>query len=367
MLSNNTTKNEYLENFKKIGRLKIPLEAPKKWVQFKDKAFSIKSYKTYDIEPNYFFTNPIPWKIGEKAHTPVMDQLFREWVGEEHTQTLYELISYCCYQNYPIQLLFCLWGNGRNGKSQFLRILDKFIGKQNRTTTELDLLNSNRFESFKLYKKLVCLIGETNFGILNNTSLIKRLTGGDPINFEKKNKDPFDDYNYAKMIIASNSLPTSEDTSDGFYRRWLIIDFPNEYEDIGKEIWETVPEEEYENLAKKVTLILPELLERGTFTNQGNIEHRKKKYVSVSNPLSLFVKEECVIRNDLYITYGLFYNKYVQYLSKHKRRIVNRREFINAMELEGFFIQKTTKDGESDRFFVGIDIQKESFVEEESI
>jgi len=81
------------------------------------------------------------------------------------------------------------------------------------------------------------------------------LTGGDKIGFEKKNKDPFDDYNYAKMIIASNSLPISQDTSDGFYRRWLIVDFPNEFEE-GIDILGTIPEQEYNNLALKITKIV---------------------------------------------------------------------------------------------------------------
>ena len=84
----------------------------------------------------------------------------------------------------------------------------------------------SRFESFKLYKKLVCTMGETNFNVLNKTSLLKKLTGQDLIGFEFKNKKPFDDYNYAKIMIASNSLPVSSDTSEGFYRRWMILDFP---------------------------------------------------------------------------------------------------------------------------------------------
>jgi putative DNA primase/helicase len=70
---------------------------------------------------------------------------------------------------------------------------------------------------------------ETNFNLLTSTNLLKRLVGGDLIGFEKKGKDPFDDYNYAKIMINSNSMPMSQDESDGFYRRWLIIDFPNEF------------------------------------------------------------------------------------------------------------------------------------------
>ncbi|KKM61413.1 hypothetical protein LCGC14_1532040, partial [marine sediment metagenome] len=236
-------RKNHLTAIKWVGRENKPEESPKRWIQFKDKAFSLRSGKLYDVKPNYFFTNPIPWSMGENDKTPTMDKLFEEWVGKKYVPTLYELVAYCCYQDYPIQVLFCLYGIGRNGKSCFFRLLTKFLGAENICSTELDLLvgqSSSRFEKAKLYKKLVCQMGETNFGILQKSSILKKLTGGDLIGFEMKNKSPFDDYSYSKILIASNSLPSSEDTSEGFYRRWIIIDFPNQFPE-GKDIIDTVP------------------------------------------------------------------------------------------------------------------------------
>ena len=89
-----------------VGREKRPDDAPKKWIQFKDKAFSLKSKSMYDITHDFFFTNPIPWEIGENEETPTMDKLFKEWVGEKYLPTLYEILAYCCYSDYPIQVLF---------------------------------------------------------------------------------------------------------------------------------------------------------------------------------------------------------------------------------------------------------------------
>ena len=105
-----------------------------------------------------------------------LDDLSVGRVGKDYVDTLYEIMAYCCYSWYPIQLLFCFVGTGRNGKSQFLKILEKFVGGTNTTTTELDLLMSNRFETFKLYKKLVALMGETDYTILNKSSMLKKIT-----------------------------------------------------------------------------------------------------------------------------------------------------------------------------------------------
>ena len=185
-------------------------------------------------------------------------------------------------------------------------------------------------------------MGETNFGILTSTSILKKLVGGDIIGFEKKGKDPFDEYNYAKILISSNSLPSSSDTSEGFYRRWLIIDFPNQFKE-GKDILKDIPKEEYENLAKKVTEILPKLLNKGSFTNQGDIEERKQKYIMASNPLSLFIKKCCIKTDYSYVSYNELYVSYIKYLKIHKKRRIKMKEFKAALEEEGFWVEKTAK------------------------
>ena len=338
-------RDSYIECFKRVGRKYHPMDAPKRWIQFKDKAFSLRSNNIYDVQPNYFFCNPIPWEISNSCETPVMDKLFVEWVGEKYVKTLYEIIAYCCYSDYPIQTLFCFLGHGRNGKSQFQKLLCKFLGSDNICSTELDQLTSNRFESFKLYKKLACSMGETNFGVLKSTSLIKKLTGGDLIGFEKKNKDPFDDVNYAKIIINSNSLPSSDDTSEGFYRRWLIIDFPNQFKE-GKDIIATIPEQEYDNLAKKVCNIVPLLLDNGSFTNQGDIEERQKRYIDASNPINDFLETYTEIDVLASATYNDMYKAYTLFLRNKKRRTVTRKEFTETLAQEGLFSHKTSRKNE---------------------
>jgi len=337
-----TIKNNYLEAFRRVGRKSIPASAPIKWLQFKNKAFSLESKQTYDVFPNYFFTNPIPHSLGDSEETPVMDKLFRDWVGDAYAPTLYEILAYCCYQSYPIHVIISLIGSGRNGKSQFQILLKRFLGEDNITSTELDMLLENRFETTKLFHKLACIVGETNFDRMQKTSIIKKLTGGDLIGYEFKCKQPFDDVNYCKIIISSNSLPTSHDNTDGFYRRWLIIPFNNEFPE-GKDIVDTIPREEYRNLALKVTRMLPSLLEVGKITNQGSIEDRKRAYITSSNPLPEFIRMHCQEGYLFYEKYAIVYKEYLMFLAKLKRRRVRMREFKEALEDLGFYVEKADK------------------------
>ena len=342
MTVNSKLKMAYMEAFRRVGRKKKPKEAPTKWIQFKSKAYSINSEDIYDVQPNYFFTNPIPWKIGTSTETPTMDKLFKEWVGEERVKTLYEIIAYCCYRDYPLHTIFCMVGTGRNGKSQFQRLMRKFLGIGNVCDTELDDLMNSRFESFSLYKKLMCSMGETNFGTMSKTSKLKKLSGQDLVSFEKKGIQGFGAVNYAKLIINSNSLPSSLDTSDGFYRRWFIIRFPNEFLE-GKDIISTIPDIEYENLAYKVTHILPKLLLDGKFTKQGTIEQRKNMFIMNSNPLPIFLKQYTEKGDGYSVLYGELFAVYVQFLRYFKMRKVTMREFKSSLEDDGYYIEKTSK------------------------
>ncbi len=352
-------KRNYIEALKRIGRKHKPKPAPKKWIQFKDKAISLESGKVYDVTYHYFFTNPIPHEIGKSEDTPVIDKLIKEWVKEDYVQTAYEVIAYCCYSDYPIHLILCLVGCGRNGKSKFQGLINKFIGLDNICSTELDILLDSRFEAFKLFKKLVCSMGETNFNVLSKTSLLKKLTGQDLIGFEYKHKKPFDDVNYAKIIISSNSLPPSTDTSEGFYRRWMILDFPNTFPE-GHDILQTIPEIEYDNLALKVSKILPKLLKKGEFDKQGSIKERTEKYIMASNPLSFFINKHCLKRYDVFMRYSELYVAYCKYLKNNKRRNIGYKEFNDVLSSEGYEIVRTSKkigdEFVSGRFIEGLSL-----------
>ena len=110
---------------------------------------------------------------------------------------------------------------------------------------------------------------------------------------EFKYKKPFDAYNYAKILIATNSLPESNDKSDGFFRRWLIVDFPNIFPE-GRDPLLDIPDSEFPKLCGKAVKLIPSLLARGRFTNEGDIESRRRKYKEKSSPLSEFIREYCV-------------------------------------------------------------------------
>ena len=277
--TNARLKNEMIEGIKQEGRKNKPKDIKKTWIQFKDKIYDIEDDNIIDASPDYFVTNPIPWELhpDKYIHTPTMDKIFEEWVGKKYVQTLYEIIAYCLLPDYPLHRIFCFVGSGMNGKGKFFQLIQKFIGNENICSTELDNLLTSRFEVIRLHKKLICQMGETNFNEMSKTSMLKKLSGNDLIGFEYKRSDLFEDTNYAKIMISTNNLPTTTDKTRGFYRRWMIIDFPNEFSE-KKDILDDIPLEEYNALALKCCHILKDILKNRKFNNEGTIDDRQKRY-----------------------------------------------------------------------------------------
>lgn len=334
---NSKERNEMLEALKQVSRKNPPLEIKDTWIQFNKQIVDINTGEQLVSLPKYFVTNPIPWDLNEEKlfETPIMDKIFCEWVGEENVKQLYEILAYCLMPSYPIHRIFCLIGEGLNGKSKFLDLLRKFVGEDNVCSTELDTLINSRFEVTRLHKKLVCQMGETNFSEISKTSMIKKLSGGDLIGFEYKGKDHFQDKNYAKLIISTNNLPSTTDKTLGFYRRWMIIDFPNRFSE-KKDILSEIPDEEYESLALKSTMILKDLLVNRCFTNEGTLDERKEKYEAKSNFLEQFVKEFVVEDYESHLTSADFYKRFSSWCKENRHREMSDHSVGSGMKKLGF-------------------------------
>jgi len=310
---NGKERQEILQALKQVGRRRKPAETKRTWIAFKNVVVDIETGEKFKPSAEYFFTNPIPHKLGRNAETKNLDKLFKDWVGEEYVKTLYEVIAYCLLKDYPIERIICLLGSGSNGKSCFLKVLRNFLGSENIVSSDLHLLTKSRFETSKLRGKSACLIGETNLQNLDNTQLIKRMTSGkDPIPIEYKNRGLLDYVNYAKLIMATNNLPETTDKTAGWGRRWLIIDFPNTFEK-EVDVLSQIPEEEYENLCLKSITFLIDLLNKRTFHEEGTIKERMEKYEAKSDFLQKFLDDYTKEGVDEWISKNDFRKKFVQW------------------------------------------------------
>jgi putative DNA primase/helicase len=311
------------------------------WVVFRDVIIDVKENRTFPNSFKYFSTNPIPYFFNnsDDTDTPVIDKLFEDWVGnskdkKDWVKTLKQMFSYCMLPSYPIETTFVLHGSGNNGKSTCLNLLSNFIGYNNIVSSDLlALINpNNRFASSKLYKKLVCVMGEVDDTVVKNTGLLKKLVSGkDSINCEFKGKDPLDFINYAKIIMATNNLPMTSDLSDAYFRRFVIIDFDKRFKSNGL-INLSIPEQEYENMARQLIPILKELVSKNEFENEGSIEDKKKRYIQKSNPIQGFMDEYCDLDPNGLIPVFEFFDNLEPYLSARNYKKLSKKAVSQYMK-----------------------------------
>ncbi len=336
-------RTEILNSMKQVGRKHRPIDPKKSWIQFKDKIYDVKTGEHFNASPKYFMTSPIPYNVGKSEETPTLDKYFREWVvaegiqDESYIQTLYEILAYCCLPDKFLQRMFSFVGTGSNGKGVFLSIIEKLVGEDNTCSSELKLLATNNFETSAIYKMLVCFIGEADVYDMKNTGQIKKLSGEDKIRYCFKSKTPFSEQSSTTFLMNTNSLPITPDKSKGFYRRWLIVDFPHEFP-VGKNIVNEIPEEEFENLSKKVIRICKELYEKKSFTNEGDLDTRIKRYEDRSNPLMRFVEDECEEDPEKYESLKDFSKTLNGFLKLNRLRQMTTIKISRALKEEGFSV-----------------------------
>lgn len=320
---------------KQVGRDKAPKNPELHWIQFKDKVLDLKTGETFPATKDYFFLNSIPWKLGNSKDTPNLDKLLSEWVGADKIIVLKEIMASCCVAFNPLDRAFCLIGKGRNGKGMFKRLIIKLIGTNNATSSELNSLITNRFETSKLFGKTMVEVGEIDKSIFTKTAMIKRLTGGDLVSAEFKGKDSFDFYNYAKLIISTNVLPETTDKTDGFYSRWVIVNFPNQFEE-GKNPLDRIPDYEFENFCSQIPELIKGIQERGHYSYEGSIEDRKNAYEANSSPLKKFIDEFFVKDVNGFIPFGEFYSVFKDYLQSEGFRQQSNIETSKGLKNLGY-------------------------------
>jgi P4 family phage/plasmid primase-like protien len=125
---------------------------------------------------------------------------------------------------------FLFFGEGANGKSVFMDVLEAIIGTRNVCAVSLARFGE-RFALWPLTTCLVNLVAEIPAVDSMHTSVriaedkLKAVVGGDIIDIERKGKDIVKGRVTARLFFNTNTLPTFADRSQGVWRRLEIVPF----------------------------------------------------------------------------------------------------------------------------------------------
>ena len=184
----------------------------------------------YEIKDhNHSYLNTYRFNVDYENNTKCLtwEKFLNDILPKDQQKILQEIIGYVLLPDNSAKKFFALYGVGDSGKSVILRVIQKILGSELTSSITLQRLSNpnSQFDTSSLYGKLANIIGDLSSAPLQDTSIIKMLTGDDVINAQEKFGRPFDFYNKARLICSMNNLPKVIDKNNEFYKRLLIIPF----------------------------------------------------------------------------------------------------------------------------------------------
>jgi len=348
--------SEIVSDIKEIAWKGEELPEASPWlIPFQNGVYDLKLRSFRDLKKEDYFTWKLHWGHNPDARAETLEALIDSFLPEPNS--LYELMAYCLWRGYPYQKIFFLFGRGSNGKTLFASILESLLGLENVSHVSLKELQTSRFVGSQLYRKLANICGELEYEELKNTRLLKQLCGEDTIEADRKFLSPIKFKNYAKLIFLTNELPRSLDTTDAFYRRLFLIEFPKVFKEDPALLVAVreLPQEEWEGLLFKTLEHLRKLMEKNfIFTKDRGVQETKEIYLRLSSPLQQFIEENCVVsRNPRDFIFKFeFKERFFAWLEEKGR--TNYTEARLGKEMQELELSEMLKGGRRWKAWVGL-------------
>jgi P4 family phage/plasmid primase-like protien len=333
----------------------------------------------YDIRTNtlrehdwrYLSRKQIPVKFDPKARPKKFGKFLSEVLYPNQIRTAVESMAYTLLRDNPFEIYVILLGFGSNGKSVLMYVLIKLHGEDNVSSTSLADLLSNRFAMKELEGKNVNIDMEMSRATIDDMSVLKELTGSQPIRIEPKYMQAYTTRLWAKHYFSTNEMPEMRDYSDAHYRREVIISFPKQFID-GVNAnpslkHELTTDEELSGIFNALMIPLRRIAleHKPPYMDAKTIQERKLKHELIFDPIKAFLdavteptdyeNEEGIPKEELHLAYEKF-------CAFYKLPIQRYDPFCKAVKARGVKDgRETSSKGERRRVWEGIRLKKYLF------
>ncbi|GEO59340.1 phage/plasmid primase, P4 family [Companilactobacillus bobalius] len=307
----------------------------------------LASGELHDHDINKLFSKEANVEYSDKASCDewikFLDQIF------DHNQELIDYVQtavgYSMTGSIKEQIMFILYGNGRNGKSVFLETISNILGTYAKTIQASSIMvkqNSGGPNSdiARLAGARLVTSSEPNEGLRMDEGLVKQLTGGDKVVARQLYGKEFEFEPEFKLWLATNHKPIIRGTDDGIWRRIRLIPFTVQIPDdqVDKDLKYKLARESIGILNWAVDGAL-KWQQHGLHTPRV-IESASEGYREEMDVLSQFVSESCdtgteytINASQLYKLYKSWAEDNVQYQmsnTKFGREMTNRFKKVHT-------------------------------------
>ena len=253
------------------------------------------------------------------------------------------------------QCFFILNGNGANGKSTFINIISKLLGRYAKAAPEHTFLAGQRSgvgdDLIYLAGSRFISVAELDHGQSLAEAKIKRITGGDQITGRALYGVNQEQRMIGKIFLATNNLPNVKGRDHGIYRRFQIIPFDRTFD---------VHEQDgklFEKLAAELSGILNWAVEGCLEWQEHGLQSPKivtdqlEHYIRDTDTVRKYVEAELEFAPNERVLSSRLYQTYRDWCSRMGYATQDDRQFKAALEqIEGVTHNRTTKG----RYYEGV-------------
>lgn len=283
-------------------------------------------------DPKYLSTIQIPAAWDPAAKSDKLDEFLRTVLPDDAISLIEEYAGYMMIPDTSMTKCLVLVGEGGNGKSTFLELVEHLIGERNISYYSLHNLTEERFAAAGLIGKLANCYDELEAKALENTGVFKQIVGGNPIKAEEKGKAPFSFRPFCRMVFATNQMPRATDRSQAYFDRFLFVEFARRIRDTGGEIKRYSDKLAAEPGLMSALLLrtiagLARLMERGRFVLPTSSRDALEDYRRDCNSAYDFLRECCREETNAWIAGPILYERYKVWSEEGGRKPMSTREF----------------------------------------
>lgn len=226
--------------------------------------------------------------FGKFLTTSLPDQAVQDYLQEGMGYTLTPFTIH--------QIALLLKGAGRNGKSVMVRILSALHGH----TAAMNLKKLSGFALSQLFGASLAISDEVPERGLD-TQTWKALISGEAVPVDRKYLSPINYRSTAKWVICTNLDQRSNDNSDGFWRRMVVIPFSQQIarKDVVPGLDQKIIDTELRLVLDWCLAGLQRLMARGSFPAEPQaVIAAKNLAVVASDPVAAWI-QDCGVQTSI--------------------------------------------------------------------
>lgn len=340
-------------------------------INLKNGIFNTHTWELEPHDPSKYMIRQIPVIYNPKAKCPQILEFLSNVVSEENARVLVEFAGYALIPDTKMQKALLLYGSSFNGKSKFIELLTAFIGEENTSNEKLHTLETDRFSVSNLHGKLLNIYPDISDECIYHNDTFKTLVGGDRMRGEKKYSQAFSFKNTARLIFSANKIPAVKDDTRAFFRRWILINFPNVFEGDKEDknlLSKLTTEEELSGFLNLALEGLKRVLTNEKFSYSSSVEEVERLYKINSSPVEAFA-DRCLVASHNNTGKAKIWEAFTEWAKNNGVKALPFNKFCGAMKKIGYTDKRNWKDGHESResFWENVSIKEGQVDEEEPV